>query len=148
MEEDSESDSDYVPEDNAEIDDKDNGKQMSSLVDISFGRKRKADSAWEEMIADDRKFISEIMANAIHNQIIPLERPAKRFRRSIKSFKAWFKGFTYGNVSMESEAAKYKSAADKIEEDNLKQKALESARKVLRKTKVVETRKFAGQEIT
>jgi hypothetical protein len=144
---DSENDSDYVPEDPEVIQELEKEKEKLKISDISHRRKRKAETWWDEMQADDRKYITDIMSNAIHSQIITLERPVKRFRRSVKNFISWYKGFSVANLLAETNEEKYKSAAEKSAEEELKQRALESARRVLKKTKVLESRKFAGKEV-
>lgn len=144
---DSENDSDYAPEDPEVIQELEKENEKLKISDISHRRKRKAETWWDEMQADDRKYITDIMSSAIHSEVITLERPVKRFRRSVKQFMGWYKGLSVANLLVETSEEKYKSAADKFTSDELKQKALESARRVLKKTKVLESRRFAGKEV-
>jgi uncharacterized protein with NRDE domain len=148
---DSENDSDFVPEEEVEKGPKQ--KESINLDIASNKRKRKVNTIWDEIRKEDNEYV----ASKLNDSLIQLgnqlyEQPPKRIRLKIKKY---FQKLVASNQENgEDEHIKesdqiLKSTAHNKEEMylDIRKRLQESVQKVKRKTVVVESRKFAGEEI-
>ncbi len=145
FDEDSESDSDYVPE-GSDVEEnavKRRKGDSGEIIGMNSYRRRKAVSVWEELQSQDQEYIKMIMARAVDNSLTVLERPSSRMRRRAKNFMENMIKI-YGN----NQTLKSVRSMDTNIPSTVRSKALEAVVGLTRKTKVEEKRKFAGQEIT
>lgn len=156
---DSENDSDYVPENDKDADDdstsgKAKGKSVKDAI-LSNHRKRKIDAVWEELQAEERTYIEErrkMDINLHFDQGIPLEIPVRKRRKY--QIAAFLREVFGDKSSIKIPASQRPLISPKMdtltfeEAEALKIAAANSVAKLQRKQIVLETRKFAGQEIT
>lgn len=153
MDDDSENDSDFVPE--PEDDESDGGRKKKSNLSIqdqilSKKRKRKVDAIWDELQEEERSYLETRRALDVANfqgQAL-MEIPCrKRSKRQIAAFMQEVFGSAdlFGGAAA---GARSLNVADALTADALKE-AAQACVKGLKKTVVVqETRRFAGQEVT
>lgn len=169
LEDDSENDSDYVPEEEEGV--KKEVTQKESIVsDITSNkRKRKVNAIWDELRSEDNNYVqTKVNDSAIHFTSQLFEQPPKQLRRKIKRFfKQWNGGssgsgssnsVSSGHVSSQQVGLGQQQQQNKKEEQEgdeteitaqseLKKKLIESLERVKRKTVIVESRKFAGEAV-
>jgi hypothetical protein len=152
LNDDSENDSDYVPEE--EVD----GKKVSSkgeavALDIASGkRKRKVQAIWDEIQVQDQTFItSKLQASNLQYSDPLFERPSKKMRLRIRRFFRLLQTGTKGGLGPDI----YRKTQNQISHEdassksiNIKKTLMSSLQNVKRKTVVTESRKFAGEAVT
>lgn len=140
LDDDSENDSDYVPEEDVNHNEEDGAVVHSTIPEISHRRKRKAQELFDELLKEDTEYVHKVLGHAILPKSMMYEAPMKRTRRKIIKFLK----------KSEGSAEKIPFALPEEEEkskEELKKEALEIVTQVKKKTKVEEKRRFAGQEI-
>lgn len=172
IEDDSDNDSDYRPDDDADgIDVSSNGGNQSEkkLVTFSAKTKRTVDQLWRSMQDEDRRYVQLKMGSSLH----PLRHGPKDnisiIRHNFEVLKDIFGSTVAKQITVASsydvipsdDDNRYNSSAENgsilVTSNNeadgscgtaeLRKRALESVEKVVKKRKVTETRKFAGKEI-
>lgn len=183
---DSSDDSDYDPNADGDDDDDDHiegGEEDAIVPEISVGRLKKADEAWRDMVDEDVRSVSEIMAKAVnHEQKYGSSSSrsrkgglkdesaaaARRAKSAIRkeSIIAQIFGKKVARKMIHGVQVRRHSAAGSIDggnnssnssnsngksnnndDDGVRDRIKESVKKIMKKTKVVETKKFAGKEI-
>ena len=145
---DSENDSDYVPEDDVvEEVEKTTKKKSIAGGELNPRKKRQIDELWQEMQEEDKKYISDNVAKTsmLVNPAV-LERPTKRLKKRADRFLNNF----LKQVSSASSSSQHHGKTDSQHEASVDVKNLvaEAVAKVSKKTTVTEVRKFAGSTIT
>lgn len=135
----------------------------------SAARRRKVNSLWEEIQGSDRAYVTAMMAKVMATRSkatrVVMERPVRKKPWQQREFRALLRSL-FGrhhpllqrrddddvaddeddeDLVPEGEAPQIEETGDAVD---LRRAALESVQRLQRKTKVVETRKFAGQEVT
>jgi hypothetical protein len=146
---DSDADSDYNPDkdpdavhDEDEIDNKDDG--MKQLSTITFSRKRKVDDLWAQMQEDEAGSSKpKIVTGTSSGNGQKKAKKTKQQAKALDILSTIFgKGQSKKILNGVSNGEAGSSAVD------IKELARESVKRLAKKEKVTETRKFAGQEIT
>ncbi|RYZ89305.1 MAG: hypothetical protein EOP04_07170 [Proteobacteria bacterium] len=142
LDDDSENDSDYVPgEDGGEEEERGTKKDISEDI-ASSKRTRKVNTIWEEIKAEDYKYVEEkLKAIADEGNDVLVEQPPKKMRiKIVKFFKTFFKASSTGAGSQSFKATR-------ASKPNIKDRLLAALPNLKRKTVVTESRKFAGEAI-
>lgn len=172
IEDDSDNDSDYRPDDDGDgIDGSSNGGNQSEkkLVTFSASTKRTVDQLWRSMQDEDRRYVQLKMDCSLnplrhgpkgnvsiirHNFLVLKEIFGSRVAKQItvassydviqpEDDNRYSPAENGGILEISNEVADGSSGTAE-----LRKRALESVEKVVKKRKVTETRKFAGKEIT
>ena len=146
-----EEDSDYVPEPDND-DNEGNGQEQRKLTGMTSSRKRKVDSIFEEMQSEDKKELDSRMMRSFSSSKSKGEGGSRVGKSSKKRRDEAILASIFGRevgkkISSASSFAVGSCSTTKANGEELKRRALASAKAVLKKTKVTETRKFAGKEI-
>ena len=148
---DSENDSDYVPEDDGvEAEVATASKKKTIATDVNPRKKRLIDELFLEMQEEDKKFISDNVTKTsmLINPVV-LERPTKRLKKRADRYLSKFLQQSRSNTSAESDLVLNKVVTQaNVGGIDMKKLAAAAAAKVAKKTVVTEVRKFAGSEIT
>ena len=151
---DSENDSDYNPDNDPDRDLEDHDDNVKQLDDVmNFSRKRKVDSLWESMVEEDRQSTSTKMGNVnrmVATGVNSLKLGAQKKEKKLKKNQDLLASI-FGK-SDAKKIVKKAIASPQFEEvpmnnEDIKKVIEESVKKVQKKTKIVEVRKFAGREI-
>eukprot|EP01039_Chlorochromonas_danica_P008624 gene8624-9503_t len=146
LEDDSENDSDYVPEEEGGV--KKEVTQKESIVsDITTNkRKRKVNAIWDELRSEDDNYVhTKVNDSTMHFTSQLYEQPPKQLRRKIKRF---FKQWSGSNSNGRNQLVVGQEDETEITaQSELKKKLMESLQRVKRKTVIVESRKFAGEAV-
>jgi len=142
QDDDSENDSDYAPDADVaqEMADEAEGEK---IVPMSRAGKRKAAELWEEMQAEDRRGVEVVMKRSLSYSTAPA--PTRRkVRQRNESILAGIFGKKAAKLLARTEEAESEAG---VGAEDIKERVLASVKRVQKKTKVTEIRKFAGQEI-
>jgi hypothetical protein len=148
LDDDSDNDSDYNPaEDKTNLDNDENDNDNEKKIgDISFSRKRKSNSLWDEMQEEEKVTLAKTSAKV--SSLAASKPKVKKSKKNVKNEQILAQIF--------GKSVAKKLAVNSILNDNpedqqssetIKALAKESVSKLQKKHKVVETRKFAGTEI-
>lgn len=140
---DSENDSDFVPDEEVLNEETSGSKRKAdggAIVGMNKRRQQQATSIWEELQAEDRSYIQSMMEKSLDYSLTTLERPSKRMRKRAEKF---FKTLGRRTASAQTSIRKEKDAVS----EDLREKSRKAVEGLIKKTKVEEKRKFAGQEI-
>ena len=147
-ESDSEEDPDFQP-DEKENDESDHENAKIIGNRMSGSRKRKVDLLWEELQNDENKYLKSVNDKVKRNDRKVVHSDKLQSSFNVKILSSIFgpteaAKLCHTNVKREiaKDASNGKEKGNSIRED-----ALELIKKVKRKVKVVEKRKFAGEEI-
>lgn len=143
---DSDDDSDYVPEEDTNQKELIEDNKENELEFISTRRKRVAEELFDQMNEEDQASIKEKMSSSYLNLCpcpIPLERPTKRFRRELKEFFKEYKSFNNKNAFSNP----YHIKTIEQNGEDIRSKIKENLDKIVKKTVIIETRKFAGESV-
>lgn len=143
----SSNDSDYDPTHDDREEDKEHGATLgregnTSIAEISYSRKRKADALWDEMNLQDKLYTQQRMEKSLIRSQSSKPKPVK-----VSKAKMILEGI-FGR----SEAANLIHVADfnndkSIDDAELKNRVRKSVQSLAKRQTVTETRKFAGQNI-
>ena len=147
--EDSENDSDYVPDqdDNASVADSctEADKQLS---EISYSRKRKVDEIWKEMIDADSASKPPNMLTTLQLKNVPKRKIKKGSAKASRILLSIFGEKETSKILNSVSSVVTSNAESELEAaDSIRAKARETVRKIQNKETVTEIRKFAGQQI-
>ena len=159
---DSENDSDYNPKDDDEdvlAQSQSQIKDNQGLNEMSYARKRKVDDLWNILQDNEKKYKEEYHSK--QDYLIPtnsMKKTQKKRNKNDKNMKILQNifGKTIASelvnqpiISATSSNSLTQSNNDDETQRNelIKQRVKDSIGKILKKTKVIEKRKFAGQEI-
>jgi hypothetical protein len=148
MDDDSENDSDYVPEDDvAEVvrDNKRRKGDSGEIIGMNSRRQRQVANLWDEIQNEDKEYIKGIMSKAMNNSLTSLEKPSKRMRRRAQIFMN--RNFLLKSKKEQKLDEIMESESNRKEDIALRTKLMQTVAGLARKTTVTERRKFAGQEI-
>lgn len=154
-ESDSEEDSDYQPVSDNDSDENCDAKQKKSIgLGMSGSRKRKIDSFWVEMQQEETSYMTAVQkkTNMTRNlEDSDKKLPAKK-KKSLDILSSIFglqeaRKLCAAKLEPKSVTNTVKESESSGAESSVRKKALELIKKVKRKVKVVEKRKFAGEEI-
>ena len=170
MDDDSDNDSDYRPEEDETRsvgdDGADNGGKK--IEEIGFRRKRKANELYDEMLAQDKAYVEARVANSLLKKakpsILSLEIPVSREKKRLNAFLRNYLGIKPKSRATRSSSSRLvidekddleelteagqEAEGEEGKDSNIRQAALNAIAHVKKKTLVEETRKFAGKEIT
>ncbi len=140
VEDDSENDSDYEPgKDDENDNDNDAADDNTGLTDISFSRKRKSNSLWDEMQQEEKKYCTSFKHGFTKDN-----KPTQTTKKLKKNQQVLAQIF--GNT-----VAKKLTEITSLESDSLQPvsngDALSAVKKIQKKSKIIEVRKFAGESI-
>ena len=155
-ESDSEEDSDYQPVSDNESDGNCDAKQKRSIGQgMSASRKRKIDSFWVEMQQEENSYMTSVQKKTNMTRNVEgsdKNFPAKTKKKSLNILSSIFgpleaRKLCAGEFETKSITNNANDSGIREAEPSVRKKALELIKKVKRKVKVVEKRKFAGEEI-
>ena len=147
---DSENDSDYDPMKDGDMEeDNEEGKQQNSLLQpLSFSRKRKVEDLWQTLQNDEEKLKEKYKQSMIFQptttKSTKTNKSLKLKRKNQKILESIFGKTVASQMSSKIQDNNENQIQNAV---NIKETIAESIKKVQRKSKVVEIRKFAGQEI-
>ena len=142
---DSENDSDYNPDNDAEAsDDGGVGEEVKGVSKISFRRKTKMDTIWDEMKALDEKETRDRMSKAFKHVSIPEKMTRKR--KHAAQFDLMLRSI-FGGEQAKSQSKRGDENLASLDPNTIKAEAEMAVKQLRKKVKVAEVRKFAGQEI-
>lgn len=146
---DSENDSDFElnSKDEADIvDGNEESKQIGSSMSTS--RKRKAEGFWQEMQQEEQNYLKKIKLKTlkVKNSDLNVDDAGSKRLAILSSIFGQAEASRLCNIQYK-DGIKVQTNYAEIDNSTLKKDALEMVKKVKRKVKVVEKRKFAGQEI-
>jgi hypothetical protein len=142
IDDDSENDSDYAPEEDSEKGANDVDVNAKELTGLSKSSKRKVDAIWLEMQEEDRISTETVMKRSL-NYIMNHGPVDSRTRKNNEIILTNIFGRRVGK-----RLASYQATPEDVyDAEEIKKRALESVQNVKKKRKIIETRKFAGQEI-
>ena len=170
IEDDSDNDSDYRPEDDNDLCDKSNGGNLleKKLVALSNKTKRTVDQLWRSMQEEDRTYVQLKMNSSLHSLRHNLDVDDSCRKHNFQILKDIFglkvaKQITSTHsIDGHNERSDMESNRDQMVEiqtksiistdesrgpTDLRKRSMESVGKVVKKRKITETRKFAGKEI-
>eukprot|EP01031_Cornospumella_fuschlensis_P032289 gene32289-39049_t len=141
LDDDSENDSDYVPGEEGEEEEQKGAKDINDDI-ASSKRKRKVNAIWEEIKAQDHKYIEEKLRAIVDEESDVLcEQPPKKMRiRIVKFFKTFFRSSSNGSAKKALKITRSSKAS-------IKDRLVAALPSLQRKTVVTEARKFAGEAI-
>lgn len=150
LDDDSENDSDYVPEEDV-VEESSNHKrrkgESGEIVGINSRRLRQATSLWEEIQNEDKEYVKDVMLKAVNNSLTYLERPSKKTQRRARNFMNRNFRAIRPKRSIDNSISLNNNDGTNSNSD-LRAKVMQAVSGLTRKTTVTEKRKFAGQEIT
>jgi hypothetical protein len=146
---DSENDSDYVPgnsdNEEPELEERVTDNPASEIADRV--RKRKVDAMWDEMVREDKKHCSEKLEKSINkSKSSQVQRKGARAANSL-ILASIFGKTVATSLCRDNETSALNREIVERPSKILKAKALKIAEGVLKKTKVVEVKRFAGEDV-
>lgn len=151
LDDDSENDSDYNPNDEpGEVSDGEK-EEVSLLQGFSSSRKRKVNELWDSMVTEDTAAVSALMkksngstARSSNISSSTTKKKVNRLKRNEDILASIFGKCQAKNIVRKSKIEEDKPATSSAE---LKSQIEASLQKIQRRTKVTEVRKFAGKDI-
>lgn len=150
---DSENDSDYNPDEDIIKEDDENEESNDNLKGLSFASKRKVDEIWNSLVDEDKKIYKK--HPGVKSVKVDVTKPSKKVKNRLKKTKSILTQI-FGNSVANSILAE-NSLVDSLHSKNttsdessndIKCVVKDAVSKVQKKIKIVEKRKFAGQEIS
>ena len=153
-ESDSEEDSDYQPlSDNEDDEDANAGQKKSIGTGMSGSRKRKIDTLWVEMQQEESSYMTSFQKKISKNRNVEGngKNMSPKRKKTLDILSSIFGPLEAKKLCVAELGSKRtndtKESKNQEVEPSVRKEALELIKKVKRKVKVVEKRKFAGEEI-
>jgi len=153
-ESDSEEDSDYQPLSDNEDDEDANAEQKKSIgTGMSGSRKRKIDTLWVEMQQEESSYMTSFQRKISKNRNVEGngKNISPKRKKTLDILSSIFGPLEAKKLCVAELGRKRtndaKESKNQEVEPSVRKEALELIKKVKRKVKVVEKRKFAGEEI-
>ena len=148
---DSENDSDYNPLEDKDAhasDEEDKNDDVKQLSTITYSRKRKVEDMWSQMQEEAAASTKPKAARLVSSSLTAGGEPSKKKKKKqTKAVDILSSIFGKGQSKKLLNGVCGDGATDSGTVD-IKELARESVKKLVKKEKVTETRKFAGQEVT
>lgn len=169
MDDDSENDSDYVPEEDPDFVPNEVEEKGEEIKSITFGRKKKAQELWDELQREDQQYMKSHLSKSIsfNSSYFSVEVPTNKIVRKLKSYFGLKKTKQKKGSAAPSSSSSSKKrpreeeestgnpveqsiegdGSNKANETEIRQRAMEAISQIKKKSKVEEVRRFAGQSI-
>lgn len=169
MDDDSENDSDYVPEEDPDFVPNEVEEKGEEIKSITFGRKKKAQELWDELQREDQQYMKSHLSKSIsfNSSYFSVEVPTNKIVRKLKSYFGLKKTKPKKGSAAPSSSSSSKKrpreeeestgnpveqsiegdGSNKANETEIRQRAMEAISQIKKKSKVEEVRRFAGQSI-